>query len=121
MGKRRTGHIERLPSGVYRAVVYAGTDPLTRRQQRLKSGSFRTEEQARIELGKLLGQAAEGQAPETGATVAQLLDEYTTVVTWDVSTRATNGGSSAAPSSRPSATCGSARCAARCSTSSMPG
>jgi integrase len=72
--------------------VYAGTDQLTRRQQRLKSGSFRTEEQARIELGKLLGQAAEGQAPETGATVAQLLDEYTTVVGWDVSTRATNEG-----------------------------
>jgi hypothetical protein len=58
MGKRRTGHVERLPSGAYRAVVYAGTDPLTRRQQRLKSASFRTEGQARIELGKLLGQAA---------------------------------------------------------------
>jgi integrase len=92
MGKARTGHVEQLPSGAFRAVLYAGTDPLTRRQQYLKSGRVSTEEQARIELGKLLEQAAEGQAPETGVTVAKLLDEYAAVAGWDVSTRATNEG-----------------------------
>jgi hypothetical protein len=90
--KARTGHVEQLPSGAFRAVVYAGTDPLTWRRQYLKSGSVSAEEQVCIELGKLLGQAADGQAPETGATVARLLDDYAAVVGWDVSTGATNEG-----------------------------
>ncbi len=30
------GHIERLRSGGYRAVVYAGIDPVTRKQRYLK-------------------------------------------------------------------------------------
>ena len=29
MAPKRPGHIERLPSGSYRVIVYAGTDPLT--------------------------------------------------------------------------------------------
>jgi integrase len=92
MGKARTGHVEQLPSGAYRAVVYAGTDPLTRRQQYLKSGRVRTEEQARIELGKLLGKAADGRRPESAVTVAELMDEYAAIAEWDVSTRQTNEG-----------------------------
>src|SRR5258708_3468806 len=92
MVKRRTGHIEQLPSGAYRAVVYTGTDPLTRRQQYLRSRSVKTNELAQIELGKVLAQAAEAQGPETSATVAQLLDEYAAVAHWDVTTRATNEG-----------------------------
>jgi hypothetical protein len=68
--KRRTCYLEQLPSGAYRAVVYLGTNPVTRRQQYLKSGSVETDELARIELGKLPAQAAESWAPETSATVA---------------------------------------------------
>ena len=72
--------------------MYLGTDPITRRQQYLKSSRVETEDLALIELGKLLEQAGEGRAPETGATVAQLLDEYAAVADWEVTTRAANEG-----------------------------
>jgi hypothetical protein len=45
------GHVEQLPSGSFRAVVYAGVDPLTRRQIYLKA-TARTEKQAQVELGQ---------------------------------------------------------------------
>jgi len=85
------GHIEQLPSGSFRVSVYAGTDPLTRRPIRLKS-TVKTEQQAHIELGRLLKEASEGRTPESGATVAKLMDEYAAVAEWDVSTRQTNEG-----------------------------
>ncbi len=85
------GHIEQLPSGSFRVSVYAGIDPLTRRALRLKS-TVKTEQQARIELGRLLKEASEGRTPESGATVATLMDEYAAVAEWDVSTRQTNEG-----------------------------
>jgi ornithine cyclodeaminase/alanine dehydrogenase-like protein (mu-crystallin family) len=59
----------------FRVFVDAGTDPLTRRTIRLKS-RVKTEQQARIELGRLLKEASEGRTPESGATVAKLMDEY---------------------------------------------
>jgi integrase len=71
--------------------VYAGTDPLTRRPIRLKS-TVKTEQQPRIELGRLLKDASECRTPETGATVATLMGEYAAVAEWDVSTRQTNEG-----------------------------
>ncbi len=71
--------------------MYAGMDPLTRRPIRLKA-TVKTEQQARIELGRLLKEASEGRAPESGATVATLMDEYAAVAEWDVSTRQTNEG-----------------------------
>ena len=85
------GHIEQLPSGSFRVSVYAGMDPLTRRAIRLKA-TVKTEQQAHIELGRLLKEASEGRTPESGATVAKLMDEYAAVAEWDVSTRQTNEG-----------------------------
>ena len=85
------GHIEQLPSGSFRISVYAGIDPLTRRAIRLKS-TVKTEQQAHIELGRLLKEASEGRTPESDATVAKLLDEYAAIAEWDVSTRQTNEG-----------------------------
>jgi integrase len=52
----------------------------------------KTEQQARIVLGKLLEQAAEGRQPETGVTVAELLRQYMTVAELDRSTRQTYEG-----------------------------
>ena len=46
------GHIEQLPSGSYRVSAYAGTDPLTRQEIRLRS-TVKNELQAQIELGRL--------------------------------------------------------------------
>ena len=43
------GHIERLPSGSYRVRVYAGTDPLTGKEIRLKA-TAKTAEHAQAEL-----------------------------------------------------------------------
>jgi integrase/DNA-binding transcriptional regulator YhcF (GntR family) len=91
MPRAAKGHIEQLPSGSFRVSVYAGMDPLTRRAIRLKT-TVKTEQQARIELGRLLKDASEGRAPESGATVATLMDEYAAVAEWDVSTRQTNEG-----------------------------
>ena len=85
------GYIEQLPSGSFRVSVYAGTDPLTRRAIRLKA-TAKTEQQAHIELGRLLKEASEGRMPESDATVAKLMDEYAAIAQWDVSTRQTNEG-----------------------------
>jgi hypothetical protein len=57
-----SGHIERLPSGSYRVHLYAGTDPLTGRTLRYRQ-TVKTERQARVVLGRLLAQAAEGRRP----------------------------------------------------------
>jgi hypothetical protein len=89
MGKRSPGHIEQLPSGSWRVEVYGGTDPLTGREIRLRK-TCKTERAALIELGKLLEQAAVGRQPETNATVAELMDHYTEMADWDLSTRKAN-------------------------------
>jgi integrase len=86
MARGPAGHIERLPSGSWRVKVYAGTDPLTGREIRLRK-TCKTERTAQIELGKLLEQAAAGCQPETNATVAELMDRYAEVADWDLSTR----------------------------------
>jgi integrase len=69
--------------------VYAGTDPLTGREIRLRR-TCKTERAAQLELGKLLEQTAAGRQPETDATVAQLMDRYLEVADWDLSTRKAN-------------------------------
>jgi len=69
MDKKSPGHVERLPSGSWRVKVYAGTDPLTGREIRLRK-TCKTERAAQIEPGKLLEQAAAGRQPETDATAA---------------------------------------------------
>ena len=89
MAKAAGGYIQRLPSGSFRVSVYAGTDPLTVRQIRLRR-TCEAEQAAQIELGKLLEQAAAGREPETDATVAQLMDQYVQVADWDLSTRKAN-------------------------------
>jgi integrase len=78
MPRATKGHIERLPSGSYRVSVYAGIDPLTQQEIRLRS-TVKDERLAQIELGRLLKEASEGRTPEVNATVARLMDEYAAV------------------------------------------
>jgi integrase len=61
MGKqlRRRGHVEERPNGKYRALAYAGIDPLTRKKRYLKK-TVDTPQQAEIELTKLLSQIRPG-------------------------------------------------------------
>jgi integrase len=89
MARGPAGHIERLPSGSWRVKVYAGTDPPTGREFRLRK-TCKTEQAAQIELSKLLEQAAAGRQPEANATVTELMDRYAEVVDWDLSTRKAN-------------------------------
>ena len=69
----------------------SGSIRLPGAQIRLKA-TAKTEQQAHIELGRLLKEASEGRTPESDATVAKLLDEYAAIAAWDVSTRQTNEG-----------------------------
>jgi hypothetical protein len=85
------GHIEQLPSGSWRAKVYAEKDPLTGRELRFRK-TRRTEVEARIELGRLLELARAERQPDSDVTVAELLDAYVPVAGWDVSTEETNLG-----------------------------
>jgi integrase len=70
MARGPAGHIERLPSGSWRVKVYAGIDPLTGREIRLRR-TCKTERAAQIELGKLLEQAVAGRQPDSAVTVSQ--------------------------------------------------
>jgi hypothetical protein len=67
--------------------VYAGKDPLTSREIRLRK-TRKTEVEAQIELGKLLALARAGPQPDSDATVADLLDEYVPVAGWDLGSAA---------------------------------
>src|ERR1700691_5154151 len=89
MAKATGGYIQQLPRGSFRVSVYAGTDPLTGRQIRLRK-TCKTERAAQIALGKLLKTARAGRQPETNATGAQLMDQYVEVADWDLSTRKAN-------------------------------
>ena len=86
-----SGHVEQLPSGSWRAKVYAGKDPLTGREIRFRK-TRKTEVEAQIELGRLLELARAGRNPDSGVTVAELLDAYVPVAGWDVSTEEANLG-----------------------------
>ena len=91
MARGPAGHIELLPSGSWRVKVYAGIDPLTGREIRLRR-TCKSERAAQIELGKLLAMAQAGRQPDSAVTVAQLLDQYVLTASWDVSTRVSNLG-----------------------------
>jgi len=91
MPRTGTGHLERLPSGSYRVIVYSGIDPLTGRQLRHRQ-TAKTEQQARIVLGRLLEQAVSGQRPGSDVTVAEVFDRYMSVAELEPSTRETYEG-----------------------------
>lgn len=80
-----------LPSGSWRAKVYAGKDPLTGREIRFRK-TRKTEVEAEIELGRLLALARSRRNPDSDVTVAELLDQYVPLAGWDVSTEETNLG-----------------------------
>lgn len=68
-----------------------GQGPLTGREIRFRK-TRKTEVEAQIELGKLLELARAGRNPDSGVTVAELLDAYVPVAGWDISTEEANLG-----------------------------
>ncbi|MDT5413058.1 MAG: integrase [Mycobacterium sp.] len=84
--RRPRGHIEELASGSFRAIVYAGVDPLTRKPRYLKETS-RTYAAAEVALTDLQGQVDDERHPKTNITVAQALDQWLEVATLAETTR----------------------------------
>jgi integrase len=78
-----------LPSGAFRVSVYAGTDPVTGKQRRLRE-TCPDEAAATATLGKLLKQAQSHQAPNRDATFGLVLDKYLEVTDLAESTLATH-------------------------------
>lgn len=83
---RERGHIHQRPNGTYRVIVYAGRDPVTRRERRL-TGTARTPREAERLRTRLLAQVDERRVPNTKATVRQLLDRWLDTANLELSTR----------------------------------
>lgn len=84
--RRPRGHIEERPNGSFRAVVYAGIDPLTRKPRYLKK-TAPTSAQAAVELTKLQNQVDEQRHPRSGITVGQAIEKWLEVAELEESTR----------------------------------
>src|SRR3954454_22159589 len=78
---RRRGHIEERDNGTFRAVVSAGTNPLTGKRNLLKSDPVNTWDEAEIALTALLSQVDEQKHARTNLTVLELIDKWCTVST----------------------------------------
>ncbi|MDQ4102727.1 MAG: tyrosine-type recombinase/integrase [Actinomycetota bacterium] len=83
---RPRGHIETRPNGTFRAVVYAGIDPLTGRERYLRK-SARTHAEARMELTKLQSQVDEQRHPRSAITVDQVIEKWLDVTELEDTTR----------------------------------
>jgi hypothetical protein len=72
--RRVRGNIERLPSGHYRAIVYAGNDPLTGRERRLKR-TAKTQAEAKVALTELQRQVDQQLHPKSAITVYEAIEQ----------------------------------------------
>ena len=85
-GRRVRGNIEQLPSGHYRAIVYAGVDPLTGREHRIKETAW-TYAEAKVALTRLQRQVDEHKHPKSAITVREAIDQWLEVADLEVTTR----------------------------------
>jgi integrase len=83
---RRRGYLEELPSGSVRAVVYAGTDPLTGRLRYIRE-TCPTVDEAEIAVTKLLRQVDQQQHPKSAITVREAIEQWMEVADLEVTTR----------------------------------
>ena len=83
---RPRGHIETLPSGRFRALVYAGIDPLTGAEHRLRE-TCDTWEQAQLTLTRLQSQVDENRHPKSAITIAEAIAQWLEVVKLEETTR----------------------------------
>ena len=75
-----------LPSGSFQAIVYAGTDPLTGEERRLRE-TAPTYDQAELALTRLQSQVDEDRHPKSGITVGQAVAQWLDVVDLEDTTR----------------------------------
>ncbi len=79
------GHVRKRGAS-YQAIVYAGIDPVTKRQRYLRE-TARTQREAERALTRLLSQVDEQRTPNTSATVGYLLDRWLEVAQLELTTR----------------------------------
>lgn len=87
---RKRGNIEELASGALRVRVYAGIDPVTKKQHYLTETippGPKAEQEAEKARVRLVNQVNERRNPKTKATVSQLIEKYLAVVNIDPGTR----------------------------------
>jgi integrase len=73
--RRSRGHVRELPSGSFQAIVYAGVDPLTGEERRLRDTAPSYDE-AQVVLTRLLTQVDEDRHPKSGITVRQAVSQW---------------------------------------------
>jgi integrase len=87
--KRARGTIETLPSGSLRVKVYAGVDPITKKDHYLSetvaAGPHAEREAEKVRI-RFLSELDERRNPRTKATLDQLLDRYLDVVELELTT-----------------------------------
>lgn len=84
--RRPRGHIEQLRSGSYRAIVYAGIDPLTHKERYLKE-TAKTYDAARVALTRLQREVDEEAHPKTAITVREAIEQWLAVAELEDTTR----------------------------------
>jgi integrase len=82
------GHVRKRGESSYQAIVYAGIDPVTKRQRYLRQ-TARTHKEAERALTRLLSQVDEQRTPNTSATVGYLLDRWLDMAQLELTTRDT--------------------------------
>ena len=85
--KRRTqGHIEERANGSFRVIVYAGRDPLTGKDRRLRR-TCATYAEAQVELTRLQGEVHARRHPRSDMTVEEALAQWLEVADHQATTR----------------------------------
>src|SRR3712207_1145780 len=70
--RRPRGHIRELPSGSFQVIVYAGTDPLTKKDRYIRE-TLKTYGAAEVALTRLQGQVDQNRQPKSDITLSQAI------------------------------------------------
>jgi hypothetical protein len=84
--RRPRGHIRELPSGSFQVIVYAGTDPLTKKSRYLRE-TLKTYGAAEVALTRLQGQIDQNRQPKTNITLGQAISRWLEIAKLEDTTR----------------------------------
>src|SRR5918999_5086967 len=83
---RPRGHIRELPSGSFQVIVYAGTDPLTKKPRYIRE-TLKTYGAAEVALTRLQGQVDQNRHPKTDITLGQAISRWLDIAKLEDTTR----------------------------------
>ena len=84
--RRPRGHIRELPSGSFQVIVYAGTDPLTKKPRYIRE-TLKTYSAAEVALTRLQGQVDQNRHPKTDITLGQAISRWLDIAKLEDTTR----------------------------------